>query len=309
MAIEDKNEFKFPDEGGGKVEEEKLEIEIQDDTPPADQGRKPMETAPEDPTDAELASYDQNVRKRIQHFTKGYHEERRAKETAQRERDELQRVAKAIVDENQQLRGSLSQGQTALVEQAKLTVKGELEQAQKAYETAVESFDTAAIVKAQQQLMSATIRADKLAGYKPPPLQEKKTDVQTQQQPQPLDPKLVSWREDNAWFGAKKGMTAYALGVHEDLANEGVAVGSAQYYAKLDTEMRKRFPDEFDDSGSTSGATTRTQKPNVVASATRSTAARKVVLTKTQVSTAKRLGVPLELYARKVAELERNQNA
>ncbi|MBV5333883.1 hypothetical protein JZU57_01285, partial [bacterium] len=114
----EKTEFEFPDEvedenprKGGKVVEPEAEveeeIEVVDDTPVEDRNRKPMEEPPKDVTDEELAKYDESVQKRIKHFTKGYHEERRAKETALREREEALKLAQSIVEENKKLKGSL----------------------------------------------------------------------------------------------------------------------------------------------------------------------------------------------------------
>lgn len=107
MADIDKTEFEFPDEAeqkqsraGSKVVETEPEVEVVDDTPEQDRNRKPMEEPPKDVTDDELAKYDESVRKRIQHFTKGYHEERRAKEAALREREEAVKLAQQIVEEN-----------------------------------------------------------------------------------------------------------------------------------------------------------------------------------------------------------------
>ena len=98
-------------------------------------------------------------------------------------------------------------------------------------------------------------------------------------------------------------MTAYALGYHSELVENGFTAGSDDYYKAIDTEMRARFPDMFESGKSEKeDAPTPPKKSNVVAPATRSTAPKKIVLTKTQVELAKRLGVPLELYARKVAE-------
>ncbi len=308
MAIE-KTEFTFPDETQGKDDketEDKFEVEIQDDTPPADRGRKPMETAPAEPTEEELQAYSDSARNRIKHFSKGYHEERRAKEAALRERDELQKVAKAIVDENKALRGSLVEGNTALVEQAKLTVKGDVEAARKKLKEAQDAFDSDAIAEAQEALMAAKIRQDKLDSYRPAPLQAKENEVQIDKPAkQPPDPKLTGWMDRNKWFGNDSDMTALAYGVHDRLEQQGVPLGSDEYYTMLEAEVKKRFPEKFEDSGS--GASSQKPKSNIVATATRSTAPKKIVLTQTQVAIAKRLNVPLELYARKVAEMERNQ--
>ena len=138
----EKVEFTFPDEqenprkGGSVVEQEveveanaEPEVEVVDDTPEEDRGRKPMVEPPKEMGDDELAKYDESVRKRIQHFTKGYHEERRAKEAALREREEALKLAQAIIEENKKLKGSLSTNQTALLEQAKKNVANEVEQA------------------------------------------------------------------------------------------------------------------------------------------------------------------------------------
>ena len=314
MTLE-KTEFEFPDEieenprKGGKVVEAEAEtedeIEIVDDTPAADRGRKPMEEPPKDVTDEELSKYDESVQKRIKHFTKGYHEERRAKETALREREEALKLAQTIVEENKKLKGSLSKGQNALLEQAKKNIAHEVENARAKYKAAYEAGDSEALVAAQEEMTAVKLKADRVNNFKPAPLQEEKFDVQpTQQvnQAPKADPTLTEWQERNSWFGANKRMTAYALGVHEDLIADGIPAGSKEYYRRIDAEMQDRFSDVFGSEKPADAQTPPTRKTNVVAPATRSTAPRKVVLTKTQVEIAKRLGVPLELYARKVAE-------
>ena len=313
MADIEKTEFEFPDEieeknaragGRGVTPEPEPEVEIVDDTPEADRGRKPMETPPKDVTDDELAKYDEGVQKRIKHFTKGYHEERRAKEAALREKDEAIRLAHAIVEENKKLKGSLSTNQTALLEQAKRNVANDLDEARRQFKTAYESGDSDALAAAQEAMTAAKMKADKINSFRPPALQEQETEVQmpAQRQESPrVDPKLLAWQEQNTWFGPNRKLTAYALGLHEEIVSEGFPAGSSDYYEKIDAEMRARFPDVFE-SGNPGDANPPSKRSNVVAPATRSTAPRKVVLTKSQVEIAKRLGVPLELYARKVAE-------
>jgi len=311
-----KEEFKFPDEAESKnaKAEEKIdfevegesepEIEVVDDTPAEDRGRKPMVEPPKEVTDEELAKYDEGVQKRIKHFTKGYHEERRAKETAEREREEALRLAQAVLEENKKLKGSVNQNQAALLEQAKRVVTNEVETAKRMYKEAYESGDTDKLVEAQEALTTAKIRADKVNNFKPTPLQEQETPVQITQQPTraaPVDDKLLAWQDQNQWFGSNKRMTAYALGLHEDLVSEGIPSGSEEYYRRIDSDIRERFPDQVGAGESVDAKPQRT-KSNVVAPATRSTAPKKIVLTQTQVNLAKRLGVPLELYARKVAE-------
>ena len=313
MAEIEKTEFEFPDEvevnarKGGKVvepESDAPEIEVVDDTPPEDRGRKPMSEPPRDVTDDELSKYDESVQKRIKHFTKGYHDERRAKEAAEREKDEALRFARSLAEENNKLKGSVNQNQTALIEQAKKVVANELETAKRQYKEAYEAGDSDALVNAQEALTSAKMKADKVNNFRPTPLQVEKTDVQPAYQPQPaapVDDKLLAWQDQNQWFGSNKRMTAYALGLHEDLVGEGIPAGSEEYYRRINTDMRERFADQFGADEPADAKPQRT-KSNNVAPATRSTAPRKIVLTQTQVNLAKRLGVPLELYARKVAE-------
>ena len=313
MAEIEKTEFEFPDEkeenprkGGNVVEPESNspEIEVVDDTPEEDRGRKPMTEPPKEVTDEELAKYDEGVQKRIKHFTKGYHEERRAKESAEREKDEALRLAQAVLAENKKLKGSVNQNQTALLEQAKKVISGEVETAKRMYREAYEAGDTDKLVEAQEALTTAKIRADKVNNFRPAPLQVEETPVQIAQQPTkaaPVDDKLLAWQDENQWFGSNKRMTAYALGLHEELVSEGIPSGSDEYYKRINTDIRERFSDQFGADESVDAKPQRT-KSNVVAPATRSTAPRKIVLTQTQVNLAKRLGVPLELYARKVAE-------
>jgi hypothetical protein len=312
MAEMEKTEFEFPDEAaenprkGGKVVEAEAEpeIEIVDDTPEEDRNRKPMETPPKDIPEDELAKYDESVQKRIKHFSKGYHEERRAKEAAEREKEEALRFAKAVAEENKRLKGSVNQGQSALLEQAKRVIQNEVEDAKRLYKEAYESGDSEKLLEAQEALTNAKIRADKVNNFKPTPLQEDETPVQITPQPTkaaPVDEKLLAWQEKNQWFGSNKRMTAYALGVHEDLVSEGIPSGSDEYYKRIDADMRERFSEQFGAEESVDAKPQRT-KSNNVAPATRSTAPKKIVLTQTQVNLAKRLGVPLELYARKVAE-------
>jgi hypothetical protein len=309
MAEIEKTEFEFPDEKeensrkGGKVVEPEAEIEVVDDTPEEDKYRTPMAEPPQDPTDEELATYSESVKNRFKHFTKGYHEERRAKESAQREKDEAIRFAQSMVEENKKLKGSVNQGQTVLLEQAKKVITGEIEEAKRLYKEAYESGDADKLLDAQEALTTARIRADKVNNFRPAPLQEEETPVQiTQQAPQPapVDEKLSAWQDENRWFGSNKRMTSYALGLHEELVESGIRVGSDEYYKRIDTDIRERFPDQIG-VGDSVDAKPQRVKSNVVSPATRSTAPKKIVLTQSQVNLAKRLGLTNEQYARAVA--------
>ena len=293
-------EFKFPDEevvNNKETAGTEVEIEIVDDTPEEDRNRRPMKEAPVDIPDEELEQYSDSVKKRIKHFTKGYHEERRSKEAALREREEAVNLAQSLVEENKRLQGSLGQGQAALLDQAKKVLAGEVDTAKQKYKAAYEAGDSEALVEAQEELTNAKIKADRVNNFKLPPLQEPKSIVQPQQAaaaPQ-IDTKASAWQDENPWFGSDDEMTAVALTVHKKLVESKIDPTSDEYYEKINSRVRQLFPDAFP-SGKTA------KKSTVVASATRSTAPRKIVLTQTQVNLAKRLGVPLELYARKVAE-------
>lgn len=301
----DKDEFKFPDEkvNAAEAQSDELEIEVEDDTPEEDRGRPPMKEPPKDFADDELAKYDESVRKRIQHFTKGYHEERRAKEAAFREREEAIRAAQALAEEVKKLQNTQGQTQQVLLEQAKRVVANEIEEAKRKYREAYESGDADALVNAQEELTAAKMKAERVNNFKPAPVQETKPVVQTEKNvaaPQP-DPRALEWQRENQWFGTDEEMTGFALALHNKLVNSGVDPTSDEYYERVNARMRQVFPDAFE-SGKQTNAQSSSRKSNVVAPATRSTAPKKIVLTKSQVEIAKRLGVPLELYARKVAE-------
>jgi hypothetical protein len=313
MAELDKTEFTFPDEveekqsrAGSKVVEAEPEVEIVDDTPEEDRGRKPMEEPPKDVTDDELAKYDESVRKRIQHFTKGYHEERRAKESALREREEAVRLAQQVVEENKKLKGSLHQGQSALLEQAKKVVANEMEQAKRRFKEAYESGDADALTAAQEEMTAVKMKADRVNNFRPAPVQaeEKQVQMATAEPVRPkLDAKTQEWTEKNTWFGSDDEMTSFALGFHNKLAKSGITPSSPEYYERIDARMKQVFPDAFEsgEAENSGDAAPSPKKSNVVAPASRSTAPKKIVLTKTQVELAKRLGLTNEQYARAVA--------
>ena len=278
-----------------------FEVEVVDDTPKADQGRKASE-APEDVTDEELEDYSDKVRKRIKHFSKGYHDERRAKEEALREREELERYTQRLLSENSNLKGTVNKNQSVLLDQAKRATSSELESAKRIYKEAYEAGDSEAVIEAQEALTTAKIRADKLEGIKVPSLQEEQVSVEQsnteQPAPVPSDPKANEWAEANPWFGSDDEMTSYVLGLHNKLVKTGVDPQSDEYYETINARMQKMFPEEL---GGTEEVETPKRKANVVAPATRSVSPKKVTLTKTQVNLAKRLGVPLENYAKQVA--------
>jgi len=290
-----------------------VEIEIEDDTPEADRGRK-ASPPPEEVTNEELENYSEKVKTRIKHFSKGYHDERRAKEEAQREREALEAYAKNLIAENNKLKGSVDQSHNTLIESAKKQVAGEMALAQRQYREAYESGEPDKVLEAQTALNTAQIRLEKVNGLKPKQiqaLQPQETPVeQAPTAPQPQvqrDEKANSWRDDNPWFGSDDEMTAFALGLHNKLTKDGVDPQSDTYYEKINSRMRQVFPDQFDDGIEDEPEGTKRKSSNVVAPASRSTGPKKIRLTQSQVAIAKKLGVPLETYAKQAAELMRKQ--
>jgi len=278
------------------VVEDNLDIEVVDDTPKADQGREASEP-PEEVTDEELEGYSSKVKKRINKIQKGYHDERRAKEAAAREREEAVRVAQQLADENRSLRGNINKSREALYEQAKRNSTVEVERAKQVYKDAYEEGDAEKVTEAQEKLTAAKIKADKLTDLTPEPLQEDANSVtipDTSSQEQ-VDTKAQDWVSRNPWFETDPEMRSLALGVHNKLVEEGVDPQSDEYYEKIDSRVRQIFPDNFEDAP-------KKKRANVVAPATRSTAPKKVTLTQTQVRLANRLGLTNEQYARQLVE-------
>ena len=217
-----------------------------------------------------------------------------------------------MVDENKELKSNVAKNQEALLEQAKLNANSEVESAKQAYKTAYEAGDSDAILAAQESLTNVKIKSDKLNNFKIPALQDKQTPVQqneqSRQQAPVADQRAVEWAKKNTWFGTDDEMTSLALGLHNKLAKQGVNLQSDEYYEAIDTRMRQVFPDNFEEEIAKPEAEKPKRQANVVAPATRSIAPKKVKLTQTQVAIAKRLGVPIELYAQKVAEEMRKEN-
>ena len=290
IEIESTNEQEVEKPSNVKKESDnELEIEIVDDVPKADRNRKPSEP-PSEVTDEELEDYSDKVRNRIKHFSKGYHDERRAKEAAIREREEFERYAKQLVEENKELKGTVDKNQEALLDQAKKTAAGEMLLAKRQYKQAYEAGDADKLVEAQEKLNSAGLKVDKLKDFESNTLQNTEDEVKRPQTPQ-VDERAAEWAKANPWFGSDKAMTGYAMGVHNELEEKGVVLSSDEYYEEINSRMRKLFPEQFDEEIIEVEQETKRQ-PNVVAPATRSTASKKIRLKKTQVAIAKKLGVP-----------------
>jgi hypothetical protein len=328
MADYKGEKFEFPDEKETQAatEDDKFEVEIEDDTPPEDRGRVPAETPPADPTEDELKSYDEKVQARIKKFTRGYHDERRAKEEALRERQAAEVYAKQVIEENKRLQQQLANGSEAYIQQSKNSAELELATAKKRYREAFEEGNAEAMADAQADIANAALKIDRAQGMKPLQVREKEVQIPQSTETPRMSTRDQRWLEENTWFGPDDEMTAAALGLHKKLISQHGEefIGSDEYYKTIDATMRRRFPENFEDSQSDEEDTPppkkrvsepdeeetprRATKPaTVVAPASRSTPPNRIRLKASEAAIARRLGVPLELYAKQVAQLRNGE--
>lgn len=294
-----------PDDSG-------VEVQIVDDVPEADRGKSVSGN------DVYEDDSSHPVEKRINRLKYQYHQERRAKETHVRMQSEAVKYAQQVAKENQDLRSLLNQGEKMLIDEVKARATSDVDRAKDQYRSAIESGDTESIVDAQEALSEASYESKKAEEYTPVTSQSAPARPVPAQQPQAPqrkpDQKAQDWASRNEWFGPDREMTAYAQAVHETLVTDDkVDPTSDEYYQQIDSRVRDRFPEKFDESASTQVEPSRQQqsqrRSSIVAPSQRASggsAQRKVQLTATQVALAKRLGVTPEQYARQVLELEKS---
>ena len=327
MAIE-KEEFKFPDEkedaqNAQNASENKetidfeiegdVDVEVIDDTPERDRGVSLAQDV-EEVTEEELESYGDKVRRRIKEISHLRHDERRAKEAAIRQREELEQLARNLIDENKRLKTYVSTGEQVYAGTLKSAAEAEYEVAKRRFKEAHEAFDADAIIEAQAALTNAQLKMEKANNFKPTPLQEADNAVETQQtvqsQPRPNE-KTLRWQARNQWFGADDEMTAVAIVRHKQLLSSGVDPRSDEYFSSIDSHMKMRFPEVFTQGAQDDKAEKEPvfkKSTTVVAPTNRSTGTKKISLSKTQVALAKRLHVPLERYAEYAKRLVEQEN-
>ena len=285
-----------PAEQAKPVEEEKVEVEQVEE--------KPVETKTEETKDEkadELKTYSEGVQKRIAKLTRKMRE-------AERQKEEALAFAQSIKQERDNLQSRFTKADKSYVSEFETRVKSNMEAARSALRTAIEAGDVDAQVKAQEQMATLNADAVRLASLKSQqetePKVEKQVNVSPSQAEQPVrtDPKAEAWAARNSWFGNDTAMTYTAFDMHKTLVEkEGYDPQSDEYYEEIDKRLRVEFPNKFDKVADT---TTEKAKPaQTVASARRpaNTGRRKTVkLTPSQVAIAKRLGVPLEEYAKQL---------
>ena len=252
------------------------------------------ETSNED----ELNEYSDGVKKRIDKLTYRMRE-------AERQREEAVKLAKQMAEQNAQLQTKLQSSDSTLVNEYATRVESQKEQARKALKEAQELGDAEAIALATEAVAKTSLEEQnaqrlKQRQQKPAAQQPQQAVQQPQQQnlqPAPVDPRAEEWAEENPWFGENEGMTYAAMGIHQKLLGEGVPPNTKHYYQRVDSEMRELFPQQFADE------TKNVKSP--VAGASRGVGSakkgsRSVKLTPSQIAIAKRVGVPLEEYAKYV---------
>ena len=279
------------------AEKEEIKVEQVEDTP--------VKTEVKEEKKDELKEYSEGVQKRIAKLTRKMRE-------AERQKEEAIAFAKTAKDERDSLQSRFSKLDKSYVSEFESRVKTNMEAARVALKSAIEAGDVDAQVKAQEQMANLNADAVRLASLKTlkeeQPKQEKQVNVSPQQTTQSVrtDPKAESWAAKNSWFGNDTAMTYTAFDMHKTLVEkEGFDPSSDEYYTEIDKRMRVEFPNKFD---KMEGSTEKVVKPTQnVASAKRPsvTGRRKTVkLTPSQTAIAKRLGVPLEEYAKQLIAKE-----
>lgn len=304
-----------------KNDNEQLNVEVVDDTPEEDRRPPKQETAEEtvddDTVDQEISELSERAGKRISKIKYEYHEERRAKEAAEREKQEAVKQLKTLLHDNQRLQQIVSEGGKVVNQQALNNAQWAKLNAQAEYKKAYEDGDADAMVKAQAEIAKATLAEQQAPGYAQMMQQQVAANIPAQPiQPAQPDPDMQVWAQKNPWFmGSEpvhKEMTSYAMYVDQKLQASGVnpAKDSNAYYSEVDRAMREQFPSFFGAPQVEAEAQPevqieeKRQPANVVAPASRATGGknspRNVRLTQTQVKLARQLGISPEQYAKQL---------
>lgn len=306
-------EFKFPDEIDAEIKvpaDDGIEINIVDDTPAQDRGRKPLDKDVADPTDDEINSYSESVKKRIKDLTHARHDERRVKEATLREKQELERLAQQLLNENKQLKQYVNEGSKQYGDTIKTAAEQEIEMARQKFRAAQEAFDSEKMLAAQEALTDAKMRLAAANNFRPATLPIENNVVQTQQVPQTNQPDeaTLRWQAKNQWFGAPgfEEYSNYALGLHQKLVAQGINSDHPEYFERIDARVKTAFPELFGEANRQSAAESSPRRTtSVVAPAARSTGKKVMTLTQTQVALARRFGLTNQQYAEQVLKLEK----
>lgn len=281
-----------------KIQEElDLEVEIEE---PKNDVEKPEVEVVED--DDQFKKAESSTQKRIDRLTKKMR-------TAEREKEEAFRYAQQVKAESDKLKSRISNLDVSYVQEYGTRVDTQMKEAENSLKQAMELGDTSAAVEAQRKVTQLTLENERVNQAKAQqkrqqsvPQQPQQQYVQQPQQPavKKPDPKAEDWASKNEWFGNDEAMTFAAFGIHKKLVEEeGFDATSDEYYDELDNRIRDEFPQKMKSNGA-GGKRPAQTVASVSRSATGRSANKKVRLTPTQVDMARRLGVPLEEYAKHV---------
>ena len=286
-----------------KGEPEKFEAPKEDIIEVEEQVASKEESRPEEKAEEkdELKEYSEGVQKRIAKLTRKMRE-------AERQKEEAIAYAEAANRSKGEMEGRLSKLDRSYVSEFESRVKTNMAAAKLALKNAIESQNVEAQIAAQEQIAHLTMDGARLNAMKvaeeskPEPVKNVNIAPQRPTQTAPTDPKAEDWASRNNWFGNDSAMTYTAFDLHKVLVEqEGYDPKSDEYYAEVDKRIRLEFPHKFDKVEDTT--TERVKPTQNVASAKRSASTgrkRTVRLTPSQVAIAKRLGVPLEDYAKQL---------
>jgi len=290
------------------IDPDAFEVSVVDDTPEDDQNRPARSDDSEENDDLDEGQLSQRIQKRIGKLRYEYNEERREKERFQRENSEAVNYAKQIQSENEALKNEHAELRRLLYDQVAAKTNSDIESAKRRYREAYESGDTDAVVSAQEELsklhaekMRYSTEVDSFSRQPQQPQQQPQQQVQAPQV-QPPDPMAVDWLKRNSWFQQPgyEEMTGFATGVHEKLVKQGVDPrNNTGYYEQIDAALREQFSEFFGQGTTPASEAPTSRRTPVVAPTKRGSGAapRKVELTSTQVSLAKKLGLSPQQYA------------
>jgi len=283
------------------MSDEEQDIVVEEPEQQEEEEKTSVASAPEE---SELDSYSKGVQNRIKKLTEKYRQE-------ERDKAEAVRVSTQLLEENKKLKSRVQALDTGYLSEYGTRIESQTDAAKRAYKEAYEAGDTDRMLEAQQALSNIAIETQR---YNTAKARVEQAKVQVQQQPvqqpvqkpaqqqQQADPRAQDWATKNDWFGKDKVMTAAAFALHSQLTDdEGFDPSSDEYYTEVDRRIRAEFPHKFQAAKKSGGGS---QVASAGNSASRSTkqGRRSVKLTHSQVAIAKKLGVPLEEYAKYVKE-------
>jgi len=296
------------------VEDQEVVVETPEEEPvkeaAPEKQEDPVEEAPEEKQEAseqdELDSYSKGVQTRIKKLTEKYRQE-------ERDKSEAVRLSQQLMEENEKLKSRVKALDTGYLSEYGTRLQSQTEAAKRMMKEAYEAGDSDRVVEAQQLMSNIAAEQQRYNTAKAQAERQAKVQVQQQEQPQQQqqpaqqqrpqpDPRAVAWKDKNEWFGADKIMTAAAFALHSQLTDEeGFDPNSDEYYSEVDKRLRQEFPHKFSETKKSGGGS---QVASAGNSASRSTkqGRRSVKLSHSQVAIAKKLGVPLEEYAKYVKD-------